>query len=290
MNAVSVEIVAAIMRSAQRTPFRGTGGGYGGVSSANPFRQAKTEAAGVATFTDLFADLPAALAGKTVLDFGCGYGGKTVEYGRTAAFVAGIEPLEHPIEMARRYATEVGSAAEFKVCAQDSIPYPDERFDVVVSHDVLEHVADPEVSLREIRRVLRPGGVAYIVCPPYDGALSHHLDYVTTAPGLHWVFSAETLVAAANRLIVDERYNTSPQPAPGLGWKGDRRVLPQLNGMTGPQFEQMAGAMFSEATIGFRKIGARRLPALARTLDVIGRISPVVRDGLTSSIVAKLIK
>lgn len=289
MRDVSIGLAAAIMRSAQSTPFRGSGG-YGGTSPANPFRQSETEAAGVGTFTDLFADLPSALAGKTVLDFGCGYGGKTVEYGRTAALAVGVEPFPHVIETASRYAAHVGSVAEFKVCTQDRVPYGDETFDIVISHDVLEHVDNPEVSLREIRRVLRPGGVAYIVCPPYDGALSHHLDYVTTAPGLHWVFSAETLVAAVNRLLVDGRFNTMPQPAPRLGWKGDRQVLPGLNGMTGPQFEQMAGAIFSETTIRFRKIGARRLPALAGMLDLVGRLSPVIRDGLTSSIVAKLIK
>ncbi len=51
------------------------------------------------------------------------------------------------------------------VAAAESIPYPDRTFDLVLSHEVLEHVQDDRAALAEIVRVLRPGGRAVIFCP-----------------------------------------------------------------------------------------------------------------------------
>ncbi len=47
----------------------------------------------------------------------------------------------------------------------DRLPFPDASFDLVVSNHVIEHVADPARQLAEIRRVLRPDGVAYLATP-----------------------------------------------------------------------------------------------------------------------------
>ena len=47
------------------------------------------------------------------------------------------------------------------------LPYPDDRFDLVVSMDVIEHLVDPLPWVRELVRVLRPGGVALLTTPNY---------------------------------------------------------------------------------------------------------------------------
>jgi SAM-dependent methyltransferase len=128
----------------------------------------------------------------------------------------------------------------FKQCAQDSIPLPDTSVDVVVSYDVLEHVDDPRRSMQEIRRVLRPGGKVLLVFPVYFGAFSHHLDYISLVPGLHWMFSAQTLVRAVNQLLAsDKRFDTKPQPAPRRSFDGARYVLPNLNGLGGEHFKEV---------------------------------------------------
>ncbi|NOZ70018.1 MAG: class I SAM-dependent methyltransferase [Deferribacteres bacterium] len=46
-----------------------------------------------------------------------------------------------------------------------NMPFPDNLFDSVICSEVLEHLKEPAVALEEIRRVLRPGGIAYITCP-----------------------------------------------------------------------------------------------------------------------------
>jgi ubiquinone/menaquinone biosynthesis C-methylase UbiE len=63
---------------------------------------------------------------------------------------------------------------EFRLISGDSIlPFPNDLFDVVVSCDVLEHVASIEQSLYEIFRVLRPGGI-FIGFVPLEGGLGPH--------------------------------------------------------------------------------------------------------------------
>jgi SAM-dependent methyltransferase len=51
------------------------------------------------------------------------------------------------------------------VAAGESLPYPANRFDLILSHEVLEHVRDDRQSMEEFARVLKPGGRALIFCP-----------------------------------------------------------------------------------------------------------------------------
>lgn len=55
--------------------------------------------------------------------------------------------------------------ADFTLGAAEELPYPDAAFDLVLSHEVLEHVTDDRLAAREIARVLRPGGRAIIFAP-----------------------------------------------------------------------------------------------------------------------------
>lgn len=293
-------ISEALIRFSQYTPLKGRGG-YGlreaQKSSADPherFRQAYAEAATITKFYAYFPDLPTSFNGMKVLDFGCGYGGKTVEYGKSAQLTVGIEPFPNMIQHAEEYSVYAGSKnVEFKICSQDKIPFMDETFDIVVSHDVLEHVDNPEVSLQEISRVLKPGGVAYIVCPPYDGAFSHHLDYITCFRGLHWFFSAHSLIATVNKLLQEEDFGTAEQPIPKKSWSGERFVLPMLNGLTGAQLKSLSVKYFSDHRIEYKPIGfgmsswTGRLVATA--LSPLMRI-PWLRERVSFSIAAKLSK
>ena len=62
------------------------------------------------------------------------------------------------VEVARRNATSLGFSVEGRVADAESIPYDDDTFDLVVGHAVLHHIPDLELALREVVRVLRPGG------------------------------------------------------------------------------------------------------------------------------------
>ena len=79
-----------------------------------------------------------------------------------------------------------------KVCASvEQLPFPDERFDLVVSQELLEHVRDPFRAMQEMRRVLKPGGVLYCQLPFIIGYHSGPTDF--------WRFTREGIRELAER-------------------------------------------------------------------------------------------
>jgi SAM-dependent methyltransferase len=181
-------LLSGLISVGQRTPFRGRGD-YSNIPverqrDLTDLDGAEAEAADFERIFKFFPeDVRSQLANKTVLDFGSGYGGRTVVYAEHCGpnHVSGVEPFQRCVDAGSSFALKrgLGSNVDFSLCTQDHIPYPDATFDCVISFDVLEHVEDPRVSLGELRRVIKPGGKLYAVFPLYRGAFSHHLDYIT---------------------------------------------------------------------------------------------------------------
>ncbi|MGO1166171.1 MAG: methyltransferase domain-containing protein [Janibacter sp.] len=100
--------------------------------------------------------------GQRVLDVGCGPGSITLDLARRVApgQVTGIDSSDTVIARARAAAESVGDAVtQFEPADAMQLPYPDDSFDVVHAHQVLQHVPDPVGMLRELARVTRPGGL-----------------------------------------------------------------------------------------------------------------------------------
>ena len=100
-------------------------------------------------------------AAGRVLDDGCGVG----EYlARLAARTKQSHGAEYDVERATAARRRAGTAAV--VCAAaERLPYPQAVFDLVLSHEVLEHVGDDRTAVEEIVRVLRPGGRLVVFAP-----------------------------------------------------------------------------------------------------------------------------
>lgn len=100
----------------------------------------------------------ARLQGK-VLDNGCGVGMYIQPLSRFGGWVAGVE-FDYPRAVeARKVATAVTNAAG------EYLPFPEDTFDLILSNEVIEHVADDQLAIHEIVRVLRPGGRLVLFCP-----------------------------------------------------------------------------------------------------------------------------
>ena len=101
------------------------------------------------------------LAGREVLEYGCGLGELTVILARSGARVTTFDISEASVDAARRRveANGVEDQVEFAVASAEALPFPDGRFDLVVGKAILHHL-DPVLGPRELARVMRPGGRA----------------------------------------------------------------------------------------------------------------------------------
>lgn len=105
-------------------------------------------------------------AGMRLIDCGCGPGSITVGLGRIVApgEAIGIDFREDAVRQARRLAQERGVAnVTFQTASVYQLPYADGSFDAAFACAVLQHLAAPLTALKEMRRVLKRGGVIGIV-------------------------------------------------------------------------------------------------------------------------------
>jgi len=106
--------------------------------------------------------LPHLKPSMRVLDVGCGPGTITADLAALVpqGHVTGLERAGDVLEKARALAAERGIAnIEFVVGDANALDFPDDSFDVVFCHQVLQHVKDPVGILREMRRVAKTGGI-----------------------------------------------------------------------------------------------------------------------------------
>ncbi len=130
---------------------------------------------GTGVANDLWAEMARLSAlgklepGDRVLDVGCSLGAWTNLLDRAGYESHGLDFSPGLVEEARRRSEASGSGAIFTLGPAEAIPYPDGHFDAVICNYMLEHAADWESVVKEIGRVVRPGGVVYLgtVCAIY---------------------------------------------------------------------------------------------------------------------------
>src|SRR5688500_16473452 len=94
-----------------------------------------------------------------VLDVGCAQGRLLVGLARMGHDAYGVEPWKQSIEVAQELAKRENTPITIKQGYAESIPYPSNTFDLVLATSVMEHVQDVELALKEVYRVLKPGGI-----------------------------------------------------------------------------------------------------------------------------------
>ncbi|MGD8396779.1 MAG: class I SAM-dependent methyltransferase [Candidatus Eiseniibacteriota bacterium] len=155
------------------------------------------------------------LAGRAVLDVGCGLGGKSVAYGVAGArSIAGIDLAIDNAHACQRFAADGDARAscrlDFVAADAARLPFADASFDTVVANDVMEHLAEPAASLGEMARVTRPGGAVWLFFTPYYSPLGSHLyDYIR-APWCNLLLDRRRMEVAIRR-VVTQRLPGDPE-------------------------------------------------------------------------------
>jgi 2-polyprenyl-3-methyl-5-hydroxy-6-metoxy-1,4-benzoquinol methylase len=137
------------------------------------------------------------------LDFGCGTG-TLVRHVRQHAR---CECVGYDVG----WVTDKARAAGVPVLTDAELAAAEGTFDVVTSVEVIEHVADPVAWLRQVRRMLRPGGAFYLTTGNVDRQRANFLSWSYVVPDLHTSFFTPKAAAAAMRAA-----GLVPEP---LGWR-----------------------------------------------------------------------
>jgi 2-polyprenyl-3-methyl-5-hydroxy-6-metoxy-1,4-benzoquinol methylase len=224
------------------------------------------------------ADLIAALvplAGKRALDVGCAYGGFLVALGERGAEPTGFDIDPSLLALAASNFRDAGRShpvyCKDVTQATDIAPFA-EAFDVVTCNDVIEHVADPAVAIRNIARMLKPGGLVYFEIPNRDAVGAVEAD------GHYQLFGITQLEREDAR-----RYFAAHAPGTAYGVEFYLR-LPEYRAL----FEQ-AGLTMDVLGVpaGGEEVGAirKRLAALAKALPKkLAQVPEAVRADVAAAI------
>lgn len=235
-----------------------------------------------------------AVAGRDVLDLGCGTGGLSLLAARLGArSVVGLDVEPEPVRVARERARDLGGPVRptFAIPPDPrKLPLPAESMDAILLFDVLEHLMDPESVLSECGRVLRRGGRMLVWWVPWRNPWGHHVESLVPIPWTHLLFRERDLVDACARIYDLPGFeprawdlDAGGRKAPNKWLRLDR--LPDLNRLTVRRFEEMLGRLglrvLRKEVHGFQ--GSR----LARATAFLARI-PGIGEAFTSFIVYEI--
>jgi len=140
--------------------------------------------------------------GKKVLEVGCGSGIDAIEFARNGAIVHAVDITENACNLTDELAIEAGVSVKVLQRMQNTLPYPDETFDLVYSYGVLHHISFVEDTLFEIRRVLKPGGTVM--------AMLYNKDSLLYAYSIQWLHRFDDLSEKVRTAMYSERNEGCP--------------------------------------------------------------------------------
>ncbi|WP_449418743.1 class I SAM-dependent methyltransferase [Phormidium nigroviride] len=100
------------------------------------------------------------IRGKKLLDLGCGAGENSVYFAKKGALCVATDYSPGMVEVALKLAEKNGVKIEGCTANAMELEFPDNTFDIVYASNLLHHLPEPKMAIREMHRVLKPGGKA----------------------------------------------------------------------------------------------------------------------------------
>ncbi|TMG74463.1 MAG: class I SAM-dependent methyltransferase [Betaproteobacteria bacterium] len=219
--------------------------------------------------------------GLRYLDMGCGTGELTIAFAKLGVRrITGVDVLPRRIERAQAYVRQLGMGRDVQfICGDLHAWVPEEKYDVLLSFDVLEHIEEPEAFLRKITGFAAPGGIAVLAFGPlFHSPYGDHMwDFFRLQIPWRGILFPEQAVLRVRR----ECFRPT-DPA-----KGYREVAGGLNLMRYSEFLKYVRNTGWEFDYLAVNTCLRRLPPLRFISDIVTRV-PAVRDYFVHNVYAVL--
>lgn len=229
--------------------------------------------------------VPISIRNKKILEIGCGHGGKCLFYANNGALeVVGVDIDEDRLGYGKKLKEELKvSNVRFLNMDATNITFDDEYFDLIFAPDVFEHFINPDLVLRECRRLLKTGGK--VIVNPVGSIYSKDGAHLKIGIGLPWIyvfFSEKTICNALDEL--SRKYPILVKYYPGLSNSPTRlvdlRKNKDLNYMTFRRMKNMAKSN------GF-KICYSHVNPYPWILGMIINKIPIIKDSIFSDVFSK---
>jgi SAM-dependent methyltransferase len=208
-----------------------------------------------------------ASSGGAILDVGCGNGLFLAELDRAGSLSARGWQI-HGVDVSEAVVAEAAKRPyDFKRAnLEEGIPYADGSFDIVTAGEVIEHVYDPDLLLREAHRVLRPGGSLLLTTPNLQAWYNRAL-FVAGIQPLFYETSTKSTEIGAGPIL---KFKRGSLPVGHLR-VFNRRALLDLLHSEGFRPVAVRGAVFESLPDVVQRLDRlfNRLPSLASNLVVL---------------------
>lgn len=219
----------------------------------------------------------ASTRGLRVLEIGCGVGTDGLQFARAGALYTGVDLTQAAVDLAQKNFESAGVPGEFRVSDAENLDFTDESFDIVYSHGVLHHTPDIEAAVREVHRVLKPGGRA-IVMLYHRGSYNYRIGIRVLRRAGAGLLRSEGGIKIVNRLTGEpvaslREHAASLRNAQGQ-FSGAELLNQSTDGADNPLARVYSRHEARDLFLDFRKVDLRAYFLNKRFIPLVGNLLP----------------
>ena len=213
--------------------------------------------------------------GLKVLEIGCGLGTDGAQFAKAGADYTGIDLTEASIELAQKRFELDGLKGEFRVSDAENLDFDEETFDLVYSHGVLHHTPETGTAVREVHRVLKPGGRAMVMLY-HRGSYNYRVGIRVLRRAGAGLLKSESGIKIVHSLTGEpiDSLREHAQLAKSNGGSADEFLSQSTDGAGNPLARVYSRREARDLFRDFRKVELRAYFLNKRFIPLIGNLLP----------------